>query len=40
MEPAKIADSEVTNAVTKEKTSFRELWKDQTCVVIFFRRFG
>ena len=40
MEPTKIADSEVTHAVTKEKTTFRDLWKDQTCVIIFLRRFG
>ena len=40
MEPAKIGDSEVTHAVTKEKTTFKDLWKDQTCVIIFLRRFG
>lgn len=40
MDPALISDSQVTSAVTKEKTSFKELWKDQTCVIIFLRRFG
>ena len=40
MDPASIAEVEVTNAVTKDKTTFQELWKDQTCVIIFLRRFG
>ena len=40
MDPASIADVELVDAVTKEVTSFREVWKDQTCVIIFLRRFG
>ena len=40
MEPAKIADIELTDPVTKEVTTFTKLWKDQTCVIIFLRRFG
>ena len=40
MDPASIAGVELTHAVTKEKTTFQELWRDQTCVIIFLRRFG
>jgi len=40
MDPAAIADNVVVHAVTKEEITFRELWKDQTCVIIFLRRFG
>ena len=40
MDPVKIADTELTNPMTKEVTTFKELWKDQTCVIIFLRRFG
>ena len=38
MDPAAIADNVVENAVTKEEVSFKELWKEQTCVIIFLRR--
>ena len=37
---ATIAECELTNPATKEVTSFKELWQDQTCVIIFLRRFG
>ena len=40
MDPASIAECELTKAGTKEVTSFKELWRDQTCVIIFLRRFG
>jgi len=40
MEPSKIADCQLSDPVTKEKTTFKELWKEQTCVIIFLRRFG
>ena len=40
MDPASIAECELTNPATKEVTSFKELWRDQTCVIIFLRRFG
>ena len=40
MDPDKIADCELTDPSTKEVTTFKELWKDQTCVIIFLRRFG
>ena len=40
METASIADVELVDAVTKEVTRFREVWRDQTCVIIFLRRFG
>ena len=40
MDPAKIADIELTDSVSKETTTFKELWKEQTCVIIFLRRFG
>ena len=40
MDPATIAGVELTEAVSKNKTTFQELWKDQTCVIIFLRRFG
>ena len=40
MDPAKIADIELMDPVSKETTTFKELWKEQTCVIIFLRRFG
>ena len=40
MDPAKIADVELVSAVTREVRVFRELWRHQTCVIIFLRRFG
>ena len=40
MDPASIAECELTKAGTKEVTSFKDLWRDQTCVIIFLRRFG
>jgi len=40
MDPTTIAEVEVSHAVSKDKTTFQELWKDQTCVIIFLRRFG
>jgi len=40
MEPAFIADNLLVNATTKEEIPFKELWKDKTCVIVFFRRFG
>jgi len=40
MDPAQIADIELTDPVSKETTTFKELWKEQTCVIIFLRRFG
>ena len=38
MDPAAIADNLVENATTKEVVSFKQLWIDQTCVIIFLRR--
>jgi len=40
MDPAAIADNLVQNAITKDEVTFKDLWKDQTCVIIFLRRFG
>jgi len=40
MDPAKIADCELIDPVTKEVTTFGALWQDQTCVIVFLRRFG
>jgi len=40
MDLEKIADCELTDPVTKEVTTFSELWREQTCVIIFLRRFG
>ena len=40
MDPAQIADVELTDPVSKVTTTFKELWKEQTCVIIFLRRFG
>jgi len=40
MDPAKISDITVTAAVGGQPTTFGQLWADQTCVIIFFRRFG
>jgi len=40
MDPSSIADNVVENALSKEEVSFKELWKEQTCVILFLRRFG
>jgi len=40
MDPVSIADNVVRSVATKEDTTFKELWKEQTCVIIFLRRFG
>jgi hypothetical protein len=40
MNPADIADNVVESAVDKKDYAFKELWNDQTCVIIFFRRCG
>ena len=40
MDPAVIASSVITNALTKARTTFQQLWKSQACVIIFLRRFG
>ena len=40
MDPARIADVEVVSGVTREVRVFRDLWRHQTCVIIFLRRFG
>ena len=38
MDPAVIADNLVENTATKEEVAFKELWKENTCVIIFLRR--
>ena len=38
MDPSSIADNVVENALSKEEVSFKELWKEQTCVILFLRR--
>lgn len=40
MEPACIADCIVQQVGTLQEFSFKQLWKDQTCVIVFLRRFG
>jgi hypothetical protein len=40
MDPAAIADNRVESATDKKEYAFRELWSDQTCVIVFFRRFA
>jgi len=40
MDPAAIAEVRLTAAVSKEETTFQKLWQEQTCVIIFLRRFG
>ena len=38
MDPAKIADNVVRDAITESEITFKKLWTDQTCVIIFLRR--
>jgi hypothetical protein len=38
MDPAAIADNKVESAADKKEYAFKELWSDQTCVIVFFRR--
>ncbi len=40
MDPAAIADNKVESAADKKEYAFKELWSDQTCVIVFFRRFA
>jgi hypothetical protein len=40
MDPAAIADIRVESAADKKEYAFKELWSDQTCVIVFFRRFA
>ena len=37
---SKIGKNKLTNPVTKVETTFEDLWKDQRCVIMFFRRWG
>ena len=37
---SKIAKNKLTNPVTQLETTFEDLWKDQRCVIMFFRRWG
>ena len=36
----KIAKHKLTNPVANTRTTFEELWKDQSCVIVFLRRWG
>jgi len=40
MDPARIAEVAVTSATDGAKVTFAELWANQTCVIVFLRRFG
>lgn len=44
MDPAKISENTVTavgsDGALGTKVSFAELWSNQTCVIVFLRRFG
>jgi len=37
---AKIASNAIKKAPSGPETSFGDIWKNQSCVVVFFRRFG
>jgi len=37
---SKIASNIIKRAPSGPDSTFGELWKDHTCVVVFFRRFG
>ncbi len=37
---AKIADVSVTTAPDGPSVKFSEMWREQRCVIVFFRRFG
>ena len=39
MNPAAIAYNVVVSAVDSQEVTFKELWRDQTCVIVFFRRY-
>ena len=39
MNPAAIADNVVVSAVDSQEVTFKELWREQTCVIVFFRRY-
>jgi hypothetical protein len=40
MDPAALADNVILDTKSNSEITFKELWKDQTCVIIFLRRFG
>jgi len=37
---SKIAGNIIKRAPSGPETTFGEIWKEQSCVVVFFRRFG
>jgi len=37
---AKIASNVIKKAPSGPETTFGEVWKNQSCVIVFFRRFG
>jgi len=40
MDPKDIADFVIENATTKEQLTYKDLWQEQACVIVFLRRFG
>jgi len=40
MDPASIAEVGLVSATDGSKVTFAQLWANQTCVIVFLRRFG